>query len=116
MGQRVAAIVYGVFLDDTQERPLRDSNGEWISAFPKESGRVEDDVDNGKSVLGIAVAVQNVPEGDEDDWPSQYLGDIFTMYPDADVRNRWGALEKWASKLGVDLGVPTLLVTEIERA
>lgn len=115
MGQRVAAIVYGVFLDDTQERPLRDSNGEWISAFPKEAGRVEDDVECG-SVLGIAIAVQSVPEGDEDDWPSERLGDLFAMYPDADVRNRWRELEKWASKLGVDLGVPSLLVTEIERA
>lgn len=116
MGQRVQALVYGVFLKTAHRDLLHDLDGEWKQPFPPEAGRVEDDIDNGKPCLGIAIAVQGCAEDDELDFPSGRLVDLAKIKPSPQVMKRWKFLSAWAKGLGCDLGKPELLSVEIERA
>lgn len=78
MGQCVAAIVYGVPMTTAVSEGLREVDGDcdWRSEPPieVETGCVSD-----FACLGLTIAVQNVPEGDEVEMPEGPISDLETI-------------------------------------
>lgn len=113
MGQQVAAIVYGVVCHDITL--LRDDDGDWLEGKPDvdlETG------DNDFQCIGLALAVQNVPENDELELPEGPLSALSQLLEEniALAKNRWKEVVGWAKTHKVVLERPQLLLVMIERA
>lgn len=132
MGQTVHAIVLGVVPKKSQERKLfifeedGGNTGELREGAP--TFQLEYGTEN--EVLGIAVAVSNVPEESRGEVEMPTCVAVVDLekvlskrnpqpngnQPLKEARKKWKEFSTWAKKQGVELAEPQLFLVQVERA